>query len=365
MLPLVYFDRSQLKHRPAYFYRVAAGIESGHGRPSRKHIPEYNCLDDQIFDALIAVVDLLSGIIQRSRLAQHRLLQRGLSGGWGYSFPCNRSGGFHVIQRGRCYLRSASGVVALEHGDIVFVMRGVDHDLLSSPGQRAAPVQRLIELVASASPGSAAKKPRRAPKLSAVELLSVRYEFPDGEAHPFFRELPEIIVLCTRDLPVHDPIHQALQMLSMASQTGDGDGLVLDRLTDILLYYTLQRWLQAHPPKRPGYRSAMQDQKVAAVLDLMHSRSAHDWRLESLARSVGISRAALATRFRQTMGLTPMEYLTRLRLETGRHLLDDRDLNLEEIARQIGYSSSFAFSKAFKRVYGQAPRRLTELKVAT
>lgn len=301
-------------------------------------------------------MDLLSGIIERSRLRQHRLVQRQLSGAWGYTFPCHRSGGFHVIQRGRCHLRSSDGVTELDQGDIVFVMRGIEHDLVSAPAQKALPIVRFLE-------STPRGKTRKDTENSLVDLMSVRYEFPDGEAHPFFKELPAIVVVHGRELPVHDPLLQCLQLLSLESQNTASSGLVLERLTDILLYYALQRWLQAHPARRPGFRSALQDEKVSAVLDLIHRRSFEEWTLQRLARSVGLSRAALALRFRQAMRSTPIDYLWRLRLDAGRDLLEDRTLGLEEIARRVGYSSAFAFSKAYKRVYGKAPRQGRNLRL--
>lgn len=294
-------------------------------------------------------MDLLSRILERSRMENHVLVHHSLAGDWGYSFPCHRSGGFHVINRGQCFLRSEQGTEALEKGDVAFVMRGVTHELLSSPDQKARPIDRLTET----SVANRSNTPGRRP---LVDLVSVRYEFPDGEAHPFFQELPEMLVVRGRDVPAHHPLAQTLSLLSQESAERYGAALILQRLTDILLYYALRHWLEMHPAKKPGYRNAMSDSKVVAALDALHRRPTHPWTLEKLAESVGLSRAGLALRFRVGLGLTPMEYLTRLRLEAGRNLLTEPDCTLEEIASRVGYSTAFAFSKAFKRVYGHSPR---------
>lgn len=294
-------------------------------------------------------MDLLSRILESSRIENHVLVHHSLAGDWGYSFPCHRSGGFHVINRGQCYLRSESGVEALEKGDVVFVMRGVTHELLSHPDQKARPLDRLVENSATTLKPGRGRRP-------AVDLVSVRYEFPDGEAHAFFKELPEMLVVRGRDVAAHHPLAQTLSLLSQESAERYGAAHILQRLTDILLYYALRHWLEMHPAKKPGYRNAMSDQKVAAALDFLHRRPAHAWTLERLAESVGMSRAALALRFRAGLGVTPMDYLTRLRLEAGRTLLLQRNCTLEEIASRVGYSTAFAFSKAFKRVYGHSPR---------
>jgi transcriptional regulator GlxA family with amidase domain len=50
-----------------------------------------------------------------------------------------------------------------------------------------------------------------------------------------------------------------------------------------------------------------------------------------------------------------MEYLAKLRIEKGKQLLADDRMSLEEVARAVGYSSAFAFSKAYKRIQGLSP----------
>jgi len=57
-----------------------------------------------------------------------------------------------------------------------------------------------------------------------------------------------------------------------------------------------------------------------------------------------------------TVGESPMKYLTRWRVQLATTWLsDDVNLTVEEVAHKVGYTSSFAFSKAFKRMTGSAP----------
>ncbi len=288
-------------------------------------------------------MDLLSDILKDAQWTNHLLVKKTLQGSWGFRFPCERSGGFHVIMRGSCYLSYEGRSVRLEKGDIVFVMRGVHHDLMSSPGEKVVDISRF----------QASRPAKTGP---VCEILSVRYEFPSGEAHPFFRELPSIVRVSSSEISLHHPLHSVLALLSQESPGEDASSLILQRLTDILLYYALRQWLSENPPKAMGYRSAMKDHQIAAALDAVHRRPAHSWTLHGLSRTAGISRAAFASRFRAAMGVTPMDYITRLRLETTKDLLKDKSRTLEEIAREAGYSSAFAYSRAYKRVYGRSPR---------
>ncbi len=292
---------------------------------------------------LLADVDLLSDILQSTRWKNHILAQKTLHGPWGFRFPCAQSGGFHAIARGGAVLRWEGKVIRLEKGDVVFVMKGVDHELASDAAQKAVDITSFTE--------------RRDRKTGPpVQLVSMRYEFPEGEIHPFFRELPGVLHIRSSELPVHHPLETTLALLARETAEQIGSSLILERLTDILLYYAIRHWLDAHPAKSPGFRSAMRDEKVQAALEMIHARPDHPWTLESMARSIGLSRASLASRFRAVLGSTPMDYVTDRRLDRGHRLLEEGRFNLEEIARQTGYSSAFAFSKAYKRVRGRSPR---------
>lgn len=78
--------------------------------------------------------------------------------------------------------------------------------------------------------------------------------------------------------------------------------------------------------------------------------------MESLAREVGVSRAAFARRFTELVGEPPMSYLTGWRLALAADLLSDPATTLASAAHRVGYSSAFALSTAFKRVRGVSPR---------
>lgn len=95
--------------------------------------------------------------------------------------------------------------------------------------------------------------------------------------------------------------------------------------------------------------------KVHRACALLHGDLSRPWTVEELARSVGLSRAALASRFTEVLGESPMRYLTRCRLEWAAAELHRSDASLAEIAWEAGYRSEFAFGRAFKRHHGMPP----------
>jgi len=70
-----------------------------------------------------------------------------------------------------------------------------------------------------------------------------------------------------------------------------------------------------------------------------------------------MSRSVFALRFREIVGATPMEYLTRWRMLLAAERLKNPEDGLSAIAQSLGYESDSAFGKAFRRVMGCSPRQ--------
>lgn len=137
---------------------------------------------------------------------------------------------------------------------------------------------------------------------------------------------------------------------------GPGQDAVLDRLFDLVFAAVLRAWFSRDAAQRPAWYRAYGDPVVAHALRLLHEEPAGPWTVERLARNVGISRAALAKRFTETVGEAPMTYLTGWRLALAADRMLDPDTTLESVAREVGYGSGFALSAAFKRERGLSPR---------
>ena len=82
---------------------------------------------------------------------------------------------------------------------------------------------------------------------------------------------------------------------------------------------------------------------------------ARAWTLASLAKEVAMSRSAFAARFTELVGEPAMHYVARWRMHVAVTWLREDRAGLGELASRLGYQSEAAFSRAFKRHYGQAP----------
>lgn len=80
--------------------------------------------------------------------------------------------------------------------------------------------------------------------------------------------------------------------------------------------------------------------------------------MKRLSKVAGLSRAALARRFVEELGLPPLRWLARLRMQRTTELLASTDHPLAVIAREVGYANEFALSRAFRRLLGEAPSKV-------
>ena len=94
---------------------------------------------------------------------------------------------------------------------------------------------------------------------------------------------------------------------------------------------------------------------MGGALRIIHERPDERWTVATLAAKVGMSRSAFAARFTRVVGESPLQYLTRWRLQKAAGLLRDGSSGLAEIAARVGYESDAAFNKAFKRWMGTTP----------
>jgi AraC-like DNA-binding protein len=125
----------------------------------------------------------------------------------------------------------------------------------------------------------------------------------------------------------------------------------------MMLVQALRVYLTEGSSGGVGWLFALADRQLGSAITAMHADPAYRWTLQELAERVSMSRSAFALKFKETVGTSPMEYLTRWRmLLAGDRLTNSRD-SISAIALSLGYESESSFSTAFKRVMGCSPRQ--------
>jgi AraC-like DNA-binding protein len=299
-------------------------------------------------DALADVIDVLR--VRGAILAQVRA-----SAPWGILVPQVAGASLHIITGGACWLRVGNEPAReLMTGDVVLLPNGGEHIVASSA--RAA--VQTWDRAAKSRLGSGLGTVVLGASGNTTQFICAAYDLDREVAHPFLSLLPPVVVLSERDTGGEGPLTATTRILRCElTSLREGAAAVLDRLIDILFVQVVRGWIANERARTPSWLGSLADPIVARALSHLHRTPSAAWTVDDLASRVNVSRATLARRFGQLVGESPLAYLTRWRMDlAARRLRETRD-PVKVIAQDFGYTSEFAFSRAFTRNRGEAPGR--------
>ncbi|MBX3460965.1 MAG: AraC family transcriptional regulator [Planctomycetes bacterium] len=272
----------------------------------------------------------------------------GLMPGAGHVIP------FHVLTRGQCHAGLLDGdAVLLEAGDVVVFPHGDAHVLASAPGMRAP-----VDTESYRRAGYTRLPVKLSPGGGGEPLAHLICGFLGCDARPFnplLEALPPMLVVRAQ-APGSRWLETFVEVaLAESRAASPGGETVLARLSELLFIEVVRRHVQSLPPGGSGWLAAQQDPAISRALGLLHAEPAAPWTLEALAQRCGLSRSVLAERFTQVVGQPPMQYLTRWRMQLAAGMLAAGGHKIAAVARQVGYDSEAAFSRAFKKHVGKSP----------
>ena len=146
------------------------------------------------------------------------------------------------------------------------------------------------------------------------------------------------------------------RMIQELREREPGCFLVAQHLAHMILVQALRLHLTEGLKGGVGWLFALADKQMGVAINCIHEEPAHRWTLQELAERTGMSRSTFALRFKETVGSSPMEYVTRWRMLLAGDRLESTADSISAIAMSLGYESESAFSTAFKRVMGCSPR---------
>jgi AraC-like DNA-binding protein len=303
-------------------------------------------------------MDVLADVLAATGFRGVLLAQLRSSGsGWGCAVDQLDTAGFHLIAEGACWLRTSdTPPMQLVSGDVVLLPRGTPHQLTGAPHEDARP---YAELEAAHPPGREGVVDLGGDG-PVVRVVCGKFHYAgNSTGHPVLSALPEVVHVPGMNA---DPQLQAIIRI-LASETSGGQPgsrAVATRLTEVLFVLAVRAWIEradSAAETGPSWLTALRDPRIGTALSLMHEEPHRDWTVESLARTVAMSRPAFARQFKVVVGLTSLAYLSRVRIDLAARLLRDTDNPVGNVAQAVGYTSEFAFSRAFSREHGIAPGR--------
>lgn len=159
------------------------------------------------------------------------------------------------------------------------------------------------------------------------------------------------------EVAAEDPLHPMIVLLEQELEAPRcGAPLLLAGYVEVLLVHFLRSALQRGLAEF-GLMAGLADPRLARTLVAMHDSPEKSWTAEDLAALAGMSRSGFMDRFQKVMGEGPMGYLRRWRLSRAREALESGE-RVAFVARRFGYSSTDAFTRAFRKAEGQLPSDL-------
>jgi AraC-like DNA-binding protein len=263
---------------------------------------------------------------------------------------------FHIVLDGTCWmsLPASNAEVRLSAGDVIILPSGDVGVASSAPGMRAEAADLAIY-----------GRPNDRPLPIVMKMggngpatCHLICGFLGCDAHPFnpvLAALPPIM---------HGPLSDASRgwlsslMRLAAEETelgGPGGEAMLARLAELMFVEVLRKHINQLPDESRNWLSALRDRQVGHAMRLIHGQPARAWTIDALAREVGLSRSVFAQRFTSYVGVSPMHYLGRWRMQLASRRLKTPGVSVANVGAEVGYESEAAFNRAFKKFVGKPP----------
>jgi AraC-like DNA-binding protein len=314
-------------------------------------------------------MDALSDVLRVVQLTGAVYLNGSFSTPWCIVVPANsplcsnylpssdRVISFHLLTEGSCLASlpdDAGCALQVDAGEVIVVPQGDTHLLGSSIDLAPEYMAPLLADQVSLNPGGVMTLAHGGTG-AGTRMICGFLAAQDIWKNPLLAALPRLFKVGMRGSRA-SWLESSLRFAT--EEVGShraGSSTVLAKLAELLFVEAVRCHVDTMPSDGTGWLAGLRDRLVGRVLALMHARPAHPWTVEDLARQVGMSRSALAQRFTDLIGVPPMQYLARWRLQLAAQRLRLSNRPLAVVAEEVGYESEAAFNRAFKREFGMPP----------
>lgn len=276
---------------------------------------------------------------------------------WGWWAEQASDAAFHAVTAGTAWVSVAGAEpVELMPGDVVLLPHGTAHVL----GSDRAAVERTTATRFDGAEQTGPGAIRIGTGETRTQILCAHYTHDPAVETDVLGLLPDVVLIRAASAP---SLSSAIRLIALELTDPQlASEVVVNRLVDVLLVQILRAWVAAQPEAAlPSWLSGLRDPVVRAAVSEIHADPAQPWTTATLASAVAVSRATLARRFAAAVGESPGAYLTRWRMDLAAQRLRDTDDPIDAIASGVGYTSVYAFSRAFRRSRSVPPGRFRAL----
>ncbi|NNG12178.1 MAG: AraC family transcriptional regulator [Halobacteria archaeon] len=288
-------------------------------------------------------MDVVSDMLRLLKLRASVYFHSQFCGSWAIDGGNEYRATFHLIARGNCWLHltGQDRSIALTGGDLVVFPRDTPHTIGGNPQPPAV-------IDSPPVPAASDEEP-------TVSLVCGYFDFDSPQTNPVLDAMPDVVHIRQEDPARTTAMDTLLQ--NIAAETGSdapGSDAVVDKLSEILFIYVVRAFM-VQTDTRTGLLAALADRQLGPVMNAIHENPGGAWSVDKLAVVAGMSRSAFAKRFQEVTAMTPMQYVTRWRMQIAYELLRTSKDSVTRIAELSGYSAEASFRKAFKQYAGVGP----------
>jgi AraC family transcriptional regulator len=160
-------------------------------------------------------------------------------------------------------------------------------------------------------------------------------------------------VLKTRDRKLENLVQL---FLTEIDERGFGEKAYLESIGSLFGIHLLRRYCTITPRFQKYVGHGLAPYQLSVVLEYIQAHLGSDLSLDTMADQIGMSRCYFATQFKQSMGITPHQYVNQQRIEKAKQCLRSQKLSISDIAIECGFSNQSHLTKVFKRQTGTTPK---------
>ena len=256
---------------------------------------------------------------------------------------------FHFVRRGSFVLRTEKAEpLVIRAGEIAICAGSRQHVMSDGVTSAIVPLAEVLDRSTIVSDCEGA--------VGETELICGVFMLRNTKFNPLVEALPNVVqVDVSRSVDGTSLNALAELLVAEINAARPGHEYMCSRILELLCAAAIRAHMNATADQPASWFKGLRDAKIGAAIARIHAAPDQQICNKTLARSVGMSTSRFAARFKEEIGIPPMSYVSRWRMNVAARLLAETDKTVERISRAVGYDSLPAFNRAFRKHFEQPP----------